>query len=255
MGGYVGPGSGAIPHYSHGRLIQPRCVARRWTCLEIGSHGVRVGWRSNVEQAGSDGRPPRLGHRIHRSGNVPGRVRVAELRTVLDGRGRGGYAGQAPGGPVAIRVKRSPQGRRGSKATEEDRRPVGRTDFKSDGTRETCPVGSTPTLFRHGSRPGRYARSGRTPRRLEPGRAAGHREGPGGSGATEPALAPRPFLATDAGIHASCGMARTQPPAPRRPWPPTSCWSGAGTATWRCSSASGCGRSPGCGSPWYRVTC
>ena len=31
---------------------------------------------------------------------------------------------------------------------------MGRTDFKSDGTRETCPVGSTPTLFRHfGSRP------------------------------------------------------------------------------------------------------
>ena len=24
---------------------------------------------------------------------------------------------------------------------------MGRTDFKSDGTRETCPVGSTPTLF------------------------------------------------------------------------------------------------------------
>ena len=117
---------------------------------------------------------------------TPGTFRVASAlqssARCSTGVAGGDYAGQAPGGPVAIRVKRSPQGRRGSKATEEDRRPVGRTDFKSDGTRETCPVGSTPTLFRHGSRPGRSARSGRTPRRLEPGRAAGHREGPGGIG-------------------------------------------------------------------------
>ncbi len=34
-------------------------------------------------------------------------------------------------------------------ALEEDRTPVGRTDFKSDETRSTCLVGSTPTLFRH----------------------------------------------------------------------------------------------------------
>lgn len=32
---------------------------------------------------------------------------------------------------------------------EEARIPVERTDFKSDGGRHTCPVGSTPTLFRH----------------------------------------------------------------------------------------------------------
>ena len=31
---------------------------------------------------------------------------------------------------------------------EEDRTPVGRSDFKSGETRTTCLVGSTPTLFR-----------------------------------------------------------------------------------------------------------
>ena len=31
---------------------------------------------------------------------------------------------------------------------EEDRTPVGRSDFKSGETRSTCLVGSTPTLFR-----------------------------------------------------------------------------------------------------------
>ncbi len=42
----------------------------------------------------------------------------------------------------------------------EDRGPVARTDFKSDETRRTCLVGSTPTLVRHRA-PMRLAEDGR----------------------------------------------------------------------------------------------
>ena len=38
--------------------------------------------------------------------------------------------------------------RRTCTTEEEDRTPVGRSDFKSGETRTTCLVGSTPTLFR-----------------------------------------------------------------------------------------------------------
>ncbi len=36
-----------------------------------------------------------------------------------------------------------------SHGMEKKRTPVGRPDFKSGGRRQTSPVGSTPTLFRH----------------------------------------------------------------------------------------------------------
>ena len=72
---------------------------------------------------------------------LDGRGRAALCSPCRRGRRLGRRPGEAGGGA-------SRTGRR-LKAREEDRRPVGRTDFKSDGMRETCPVGSTPTLFRH----------------------------------------------------------------------------------------------------------
>ena len=65
---------------------------------------------------------------------------------------------------------------------EEDRTPVGRSDFKSGETRTTCLVGSTPTLFRQ-------------PRTIHPvpaGRAAGVKRRAAPAGRFAPLSAPPP---------------------------------------------------------------
>ena len=65
---------------------------------------------------------------------------------------------------------------------EEDRTPVGRSDFKSGETRTTCLVGSTPTLFRQ-------------PRTIHPvpaGRAAGVKRRVAPVGRFAPLSAPPP---------------------------------------------------------------
>ena len=113
---------------------EPRRVFRRLSCVSHAASAVCSVWRLNAASASAGGR---LGCVAVRWG------------WVLDGCG-GAALSSAPAGRASRRAwkagweDKSLTGRRG-----EDRRPVGRTDFKSDGTRETCPVGSTPTLFRH----------------------------------------------------------------------------------------------------------
>ena len=60
---------------------------------------------------------------------------------------------------------------------------MGRTDFKSDGTRETCPVGSTPTLFRH--RPATKASASPPPPPMPPRPSPRALSGPPGTVATD----------------------------------------------------------------------
>ena len=104
----------------------------------------------------------------------------------LDGHGPTALSSAPPAGPRAA-ARAGCEGEPLTGRREEDRRPVGRTDFKSDGTRATCPVGSTPTLFRHHprpelprARPYRPAHAAQPERDVRPARARCHRRRAGG---------------------------------------------------------------------------